>query len=492
MNSLPSFFNPSDVSSQSNESPETAMEQQSTQQPIQQPRKKPESWLDYGLRNALRSGARFGEGALGGLGDLASLPFASLSPESKEIFRKVPRISHGRFTGQTTNFVDLPTSEGIKENITDKIFGEYLKPKSKGEESSDEVFRTIGSLFNPGGAAFGAIRATGAGARLLRGLITSRIPLRGAAIAAVSGKAAEEGAKALGVDESNAKFIGSGITLLSSIGKNQSAGQFSDQLYDAVNRRVRPNSVMPSRPFASRLQNFINETSVGGVSPDKAPAIRVARQLLQNVEVPAGRNQHFSIRELIEGRRNINSHRWQGRYGAERLSPASERHFNRLDEILNSQLDRYGRTRDPAFLRAYREANEVKSALFESDRLARRFSTLIQPHTVENLDPEVAASFGMNLLKKSAGTVTLPLAKSVQIGSRILRSPGLRRYYAGALRSASEGNAKALNAYVSKFNDIYVKQKEDEDIKKLKSGELKQKKIHGASSLPVFFKKLEN
>lgn len=131
-------------------------EQPSQEMMMEESQPQGESALGYGARTIGRTAARVGEEVLGlpgnlidvGLG-LGSALTGNMIPTYGQIQEKLP--------------ISIPTSQNIKQGVTERLTGDYLKPKTSGEEYYDDLVGTTASLLIPGagGLLKGGLKAAG-------------------------------------------------------------------------------------------------------------------------------------------------------------------------------------------------------------------------------------------------------------------------------------------------------------------------------------------
>lgn len=401
--------------------------------------------IDAGIRHTLRTGARVAETTFGLLGNMREvtksagdwlgdkgrslLGKAPLTEEQKKQFQKNPESWDliGRLLEA------IPTSQDIRENVTQKLTGNYLEPQTSGEDFSDELFSDVAGLVLPVKGAKGQLK----------------IPFARAIGTALFANTSGEVAKAYGLDPTEAGYIKMGAMMLAGFMGRGGARNYAKSLYVEALDMIPKGAFMNGRSALNQLDSYIATLKKGGISPQKNPALSLANQLKQKIIKTGG---DLNVEELPAFRQSINDYRFNRQAG---LTDSGRYFLDRFDDIINKQLMDYGK-QNPAFLNKYREANTGLAGFKQSNKIASYISKKVD---VSKLNPETLLSLGMNITKPSVlatlGT-SIGAAKTAQIMHRIGKNPVLRQYYLNVLQSSLKDNAPALIRNLNKLDNALI------------------------------------
>ncbi|MGL5264040.1 MAG: hypothetical protein ACRDAI_05640 [Candidatus Rhabdochlamydia sp.] len=401
--------------------------------------------IDAGIRHTLRTGARVAETTLGLLGNMREvtksagdwlgdkgrslLGKASLTDEQKKQLQKNPESWDliGRLLEA------IPTSQDIRENVTQKLTGNYLEPQTSGEDFSDELFSDVAGLILPVKGAKGQLK----------------IPFARAIGTALFANTSGEVAKAYGLDPTEAGYIKMGAMLLAGFMGRGGARNHANGLYKEALDMIPEGAVMNGRSVLNQLDSYIVTLKKGGISPQKKPALSLANQLKHKIVQTGG---DINVEELPAFRRSINDYRFNRQAG---LTDSGRYFLDRFDDILNKQLMDYGK-QNPAFLSKYRDANTGLAGFKQSNKIASYISKKVD---ISKLKFETVLSLGMQF--SNSGFVTkagmgMGMAKAAQIMHRIGKNPVLRQYYLNVLQSSLKDNAPAMIRNLNKLDNEFA------------------------------------
>lgn len=377
-------------------------------------------------RTAARSAARAAEAIVGLPGDIRDFITGLTGkgvealgiPNAQEDFikagRNIPVIG--------TSF---PSSSQIRENITQPVSGQYLEPKSSGEEISDEVVGDLATLLLP---------------------IKGKVPFLRAIGMTVGSNLGKQAIQSIGGSDTQAQFGKLGLMfLLGGIGRG-SAKKYANNLFREAIDSIPSDAKISNQSFIAAVNDFISNLQKGGLSPQKQPAYSLARQLKEKLRRGSG---ELEVNELPAFRKSINDYRFNRKAG---LTDAGRFYLDRFDDIVNKQLMEYGKE-NPSFLKKYRDANIAVSGFKQSTKLGKYIS---KHYDINNLRPETLVLLGLHLsnpsILKKIGAGWLG-AKGVALAKRMTTNPVLRKYYANVIKNGLEENSAGLARNLEKLNE---------------------------------------
>lgn len=336
----------------------------------------------------------------------------------------------------------FPTSQDIRENVTQSLTGEYLDPQDAGEEISDEFFSDVASLLIP---------VKGAGSKL-------KIPFARAIGTALFANTSGEVAKAYGLEPTEAGYTKMGAMLLAGFMGRGGARKYANGLYREAIDMIPEGAVMNGKGLLNQVDSYIATLKKGGISPQKQPALSLANQLRQKILQSGG---DITVDEIPAFRRSVNDYRFNRQSG---LTDSGRYFLDRFDDILNNQLMDYGK-QNPAFLSKYRDANTGIAGFKQSNKVADYISKKVD---VTQMKPETLLILGMHAPTPGVLggiTVTAGAAKIAQIMHRVGKNPVLRQYYLNVLESSLKDNAPSMIRNLEKLDIELAKdlQNSDED-----------------------------
>lgn len=340
----------------------------------------------------------------------------------------------------------FPTSQQLRENVTQPLTGEYLEPQGYGENLSDEVFSDLAGLLIP---------IKGAGGKL-------KIPFARAIGTTLFANTTGELAKAYGLDPTEAGYTKMGAMLLAGFMGRGGARKYANNLYKEAIDMIPEGSVMNGKGLLNQVDSYISTLKKGGVSPQKQPALSLANQLRKKI-IQAGGD--VSVEELPAFRRSVNDYRFNRQSG---LTDSGRYFLDRFDDILNNQLMDYGK-QNPAFLRKYRDANTGLAGFNRSNKIA---SYISKQFDISKLSPDTLLVLGMHTMNNPSFASKIALssvtAKAAQMMHRIGKNPVLRQYYINVLENSMKENAPAMARNLEKLDKALAE--EDQNFGKSSGG----------------------
>ncbi len=390
----------------------------------EQPDKLPESKLGYLGRSGARGVARGIESVLGLPGDIASgirglSKAAGIANVTGETYGVKPSAENDR--------LPIPTSEDIKKHGTQRLTGEYLNPRTSGEESFDEIVGDAAAIFSP---------------------VKGKIPFAKSIVKAL-GKSAIGNAAKWGAEKVTgsplvgaAAKIGS-MALASSLGGRNALKTLEKQSYDKAFGSINDKTKFNFRPEKVKFDK-IKKMIQKGDKPNK-------QFLLDRVNafenILGKGSSKASIEEAIELKRGWNEYLLDPF-----LSSKSKKALKGLVGTVNEGINRFG-SKNKAFGEPFKIADELHGAL-QSSNFVQKFlskSPLVQD-TIKN--PVVkhllfggavtgAQALGFPKIAAGAGAIygASELAKQAQL---LIKSPTARKYYKEIIQDSLKNDTRAL------------------------------------------------
>ena len=370
-------------------------------------------------RFAARGAARIGETVAGLPGDIYQFTkwLGSRDTRGKDVPKGYVE----------TMFGALPTSQQVREKVTQPLTGEYLEPHGPLEEWSDEAISDFASLAIP---------------------VKGKIPFARALGTALFSNVSKEAAKSLGVGEKGQAATKIGSMFISGLVGRKSASKYASELFENALEEIPENVTVSGKKALSKLQTLKKELRKGGTSPQKQPTQRLIADFESMIKSNRGT---IPVEELPAFRTTINDYRFD-----KTLSPRAHKFLNKFDETLMDTLGDYGKE-NPLFLQKYNDARQSLAAIKQTDKLAAPILKHLDP---KNLTPTKIAVlslvFGVQgFLAKTAAAV--PAAMGVKVLKRFSSNPTLRKYYINtigqALKGSSAGTAKSISKLSKAMDD---------------------------------------
>lgn len=387
---------------------------------------------DYHRENAIdtlhREGVSYGARALEGLGGTLSGMLNALSGEayfddSGELVKnEVPM---------------LPSAQKLRQFTKEKT-GERLEPKGPVSKELHEAATDIGaSLPLPGGWA----------QKLL-------LPVLGQGVSKLVRN--QGGSEAQG-DLAKSAFLMSAT--LANIGN---APQFARNAYAAARNMVPQGTRMSTRYLTQELNALQQQPWYRtGRTTSKGPAFDEIERIERAIQ-----HGSMDVQEAMQIRQDINEAR--KKLGAFNYEPgidkaAARQYLDRVDDVLRNNLERWGQSNNPDWLRAYRSSSQAYAVTQRS----RQLQDFIQSNVLTKpLQSQTAKTLfhlgGASAIAQAPAALgaAIPVAasaKGIQVINRMIRSPALRNYYTQVLVHASAQNAGAMNRALQKFDEEALK-----------------------------------
>lgn len=392
-----------------------------------------ESTLGTLGRGLARTGARVGEAVAGLPGDVVSgaLGLGNLGSRI---------LTGSEIPGVSTAQEYLPTSQKIREKVTEPLTGEYLKPRGGFEETLDTLVGDVASLLTPVGIA------------------SKGAALTGRALGKTALKAAGAGLVGKGVGEffgPEAGAIAKGVTLglgSTAFGRKALTKQMNTD-YGAADFAI---------PHKARLKDISLRTKIGhdikviskGVSPNKDSMLNV----LEGVKKNFAKDGTIGVKDVWSLKRNVNE--WL-------RDPQIERSVkNQLAKTvgdLNQSLGKYAQTNSEFSVPFYR-AEELYKGLNDASQLSQ---FLQKNATVQKaLQHWAPLSFAGTVLTRGlgvpvgtalkglgvSGAAAIGAREAVKFGELFAKNPTARKFYIHAVKASAIGDAAAAAKNLKAFD----------------------------------------
>lgn len=370
-----------------------------------------------------RSLSRIGETVLGAPGDIAS--FIS------SLFGKEQNI--------------LPTSGQLK-NVSEKITRGYTKPETEFEKGFDEFTSDVATFALPGSGHYSLARNIG-------------IP--------IVGNLVKQGLKYGNSDEKTQAYSKLGTMVALDLISRRSGGikKYINNLWNDAEASVPKGVSIDAKSLEKSLDNLEKSLTAGGKKPSTSKSLEKILEIkgeIKNGKIPLQRLVPFrkSINEVIDEMGGF-SHEVPFRY-----RPQAKYNLNQVKSKVIDSVNEYADKFNPELAKKWRDANEAWAAYSQSNKVAnflqKKLPFIPKSQAVQTLfsySPTVgiAAVSKMSLPIAGATAASAGAYQGYKILDRVVRSPLLRKYYAGVVKNASAGNVpqtsknlKALDNYFEK------------------------------------------
>ncbi len=438
----------------------------------------PETGLGSAVRGAGRLAARAGEAIAGAPGDIASGVIGLANAGS--------RFATGQeIPGASTLQGYLPTSEKIRQKVTQPLTGEYLQPRGGGEEMLDTLVGDIATLLVPGGIATKAGRTALMGAKGLGkiGLKEAGIGLGKVAGRAVGANIVGAGAEALAGPEAGAIAKGLTLGLSNTLGGRRELEKYKKTAYTSADSALSDASVIKNVQLQRTLQKDIEKVRKG-VSPERRDILKVLEGAERNfygvkekikpdiayayepghegaqikAPKPIVHEGNIKVRDLWNLKKNINE--WME---DPQLAKGTKQQLGKTLSDLNKEIKAYG-VKNPKFGIPYFEGEELTKAMNPSTQLRKAVDKNVTLQRA--LDHWGPLSFAGLVLTKGLGVpvktalqasgvgagAAFAAREGIKLGELLYKSPLARQYYLDAVKAAQVGSVTSAMRSLQKFD----------------------------------------
>lgn len=363
-------------------------------------------------------GARVGETVLGlpgdvqqTLGSIGSLGEKFL-PSTKDL--ESPLLEKG------LGYLQAPTSEGLRENVTQKLTGQTLEPKSEWESKLQDFTQDLTSMVTPV-PGLGRMKA-------------------GKAIAVSGlGNLAHWISKDVGAGEGTQKGIKLGTMLLTSMAGPSGLRKRMADSYSSAGSSIPKNAKVSIKHLEAPIKKIESVLEKGELTPSK-------KFMLDRINAIKSKswNNSIPVDEAWELKKNMNEWFDEMPKGVEKLLPS-------LTKGLNASLQEYGKT-NKDFLHYFNEAED----LYKGFNKASRVNSFLQKYVNKDKVGHVAGSLllGPTQFGHIAGIVSGGVAAraTVQGLEALKNSKTIRGHYMKTIASAAARNAAATSRNIKNLD----------------------------------------
>ncbi len=402
------------------------MEWEYFNEPIAQSRPQPQQDQSWGMpkpdagRTLARTGARVGEALAGLPGDITNTGFAlgnlasgGYIPTYEDVQNKLP--------------ISLPTSHQIKKGFTEKLTGDYLKPKNKGEEFYDEFVGDLATLALP---------------------IKGKVPLAGAVKTALSAGAAGFLGETVG-GEAGKAAAKTGTLLFSGLrGGRNKLEKSMKEAYKSADIGLTTNPKYNGIPLRNEIHKVSKWAESGIGTPEKMFIGEKAASVKKLIK-----DGKIAVKDAWEAKKDINSLISSGDTPRKAI-PQLELLSGKLSGI----LEQYGTKKNPLFSQAYNVAEDIFKGLNKRSEVNH---FLQQNFNMDKLLTNGLSKFLMGQgIYKIGGLPGVAASGAAGIGSKeavkafefIKNSKQAQHYYKNIMKGAIEKNAATVARNVSGLN----------------------------------------
>lgn len=399
-------------------------------------------------RQLLRSGARGAETILGAPRAFGEF-LEGLVPE-KGLVKGAEQIGLGKQAKQlleTTKkyapYKLLPTSEQVRENVTNFIFGKHLEPKNKYEKVADDVVSDFAALSFPiPGNQFKVLKP---------------------ALLAIGSNAASEIVGHIGGSEKEKTYAKIGTILIGSMINPKSAETLKNDLYKQASEVLPKDATVASLPLENAINELETSLRKGGIAgSDKEALQKIAdiRNEIQGAQVPVDALQRLKVK-INEAKAGVYKQLEGNKPGIK----SAKRNLDAVGKQVDNALKDYGK-QNPQWEAFYRPANEVHGAIEQSKRARNFIGRIAHKYGHHAILPllGIGHTFGPTATLEGAA-ITGGLGAAAVLGgelaAKFAKSPTLRKLFlnltTNALKEdvvATEENLKKLEKELKKEESV--------------------------------------
>lgn len=431
---------------------------------IEQKQQESESLVGYLARTGARTVARGAETILGLPGDIVSgvsnLANAGISavtgqpgPIPERASLNYPMFGAlgeavdvgARLLGQESPIprVNLPTSQDIKENVTQRLTGEKLEPQTSGEQAYDEIISDATALLLPTSGKVPGFKSIG----------------RALGISSVGNLA-----KWATEDITDSPLLGTGVkmgamVLAGTAGGRKALETQKNVSYKQAYESIPEKATIPLNQTKRDIDKFKRHLKK---SDNKAvnfikDRIDALEELIEDEGLKP------SVKSVIDLKQGWNSH-------FSEATPKERSALGKIVNILKDDITKYGKT-NPGFYTPYQVGEELTGALRGSDYLKEFLSknkrlqeSIKDPFlkkflTGVGVSAGAAASYALGIKGTAlagaalgaAGSAGQQISKTVQLFAKSLHA---RSYYKELVQNALAGNVSAAARDLARLNKV--------------------------------------
>lgn len=394
---------------------------------------KPKESLSSNIgRQAGRTGARIAETVLGApraLGEFGEMliPEKALKKGAEKIGLKEPVEKGLEFVKKHAPYKLFPKTEDIRENITKRLFGEKLEPKTKWEKKADELVSDFAALAIP--------------------LPGKQLSLLKPGLLALGGNAASDVVGKMGGTEKEKTYAKLGTIVAGSMINPGSAQKLGKSLY-AQAKEARPTDAkIGAKNLLKNSESFEKQLLKGdpGAS-SKKKSLDLIKEIKSKIK-----NDNIEIEELEQFKRDINEARSSlyETFKSDKVGKKSaKRNLDMVSNLVDKSLKEYGKV-NPEWEAFYRPANEVHGAIAQSHKARNNIMRVAKKYGMHAILPALGIGHfgggpGMAGIVGSAAAGTA-IVGGLEIGARFAKSPVLQKHYINLINSALKDDIVAMH-----------------------------------------------
>lgn len=389
-------------------------------------------------RHVARSVSRAAETFTGMAGNIAAIPgavadFASQkagNPSREEILAAGSEPL-GESPEQNQD-IKLPTINDIR-NVSEGLFGEFVKPQNETEEFYDEVVSDA--------TAFLMFEGTGGpGAKPLKAMVKLLKPL----LLSLGSNGAAKAGEAFGLSKEAQQAIKFGTAVFGNVAFEASAKVLGGSLYNAAEGALAEGAEAVAPQALNRLRAFKKELLADGSSSATTPIFKRVKELEANFK----ENGKIGIKVLQNAKRNLNS-AFRELYnelnllkGDPSVKKALTSNVDKFRSIIKDPIAAYGKA-NPAFGKPWQDAEEVYAAIAQSDKIKDFLKVLPKKYPAVAGTLSTLGFINRAVIGPSFAKAVAPAYlgyKALQVTSRMMNSPVLAKHYFDVLIAAVKGS----------------------------------------------------
>lgn len=345
----------------------------------------------------------------------------------------------------------LPTTEQHKKTIEQAI--PFLKPKNQLEEFSQNIAQDTASLFLPG--------------KLFKMGGYALTPFRSLGIATAANTAGK-GTELWTGDKSKGDMVKSGSMLALSLLNPTSANNISKNLYRSANNLLPQNATVNATNMTQRLTGLENRILKGRPIGNLASSekfvidqIEKFRNLIQNNQI--------NMQSLVAQKRSLSEDLQKALFDLpERVTKARAKELaQEISHAARDTMRQYGKM-NPQWLKYQEAADKTHGVIQQSNYMSRVLEKFMKgrPEALAHVFG-IGIPAGLSLVSGVGAGATLAGYQAAKLGTRIIKSPELRKHYAKVLGAAAADNPKLIHKEIDEFEKELQKE-EDKSKNKFK------------------------
>lgn len=388
-------------------------------------------------RQILRTGARGAETVLGApraLGEFLEsiVPEKLLKKGAEKVGLKEPVEKGLETVKKFSPYKLFPTSEQVRKNVTNKLFGEALEPKNEWEKKADDVVSDFTALALP--------------------FPGSKLKLLKPALLSLGGNIASEVVGHMGGTEKQKTFTKLGVILTGSLINPKGAENLKNSLYKDAAEALPADATVAAKPLENAINELESSLRKGGIAgSDKEALQKIAdiRGEMQGAQIPIESLQRLKVK-INEAKAGVYKQLEGNKPGIK----SAKRNLERVGKSVDDALNLYGK-QNPQWEAFYRPANEVHGAIEQSKRARNFIGKQMKKYGHHLILPALGighfggpAAIGSAAAGAGIGAGALVGA---EIAARIFKSPTLRKHYFSLVKSALKEDAVATRENLRKL-----------------------------------------